>query len=353
MAAAGRGAPRKTAGGRTLAWDQIRPAPVILVSGTQTFLADRAIGVLRDYLRAEDPSVEIHEVYADSVGPGELQTLASPSLFGEPRLVIVRGVEKMSDSFLADALAYLASPADGATVLLRHGGGVRGKKLLDAVRSAGDRGIEVACAELKKEQERHDFAAAEFARASRRIRPRALQSLVTAFSGDLAELAAACQQLIADTSGDITEAVVDQYYGGRAETTAFAVADAAVQGDYASALGGLRNALSSGVDPVPLVAAIAMKVRGLAKVSGSRGSSAELAKRLGMAPWQVERAQRDLRGWTDAGLGVAIQALADADAAVKGESRDPVFAVERLIGIIAAKGGVRGGRRAAGERPGR
>ncbi|MGO3886549.1 MAG: DNA polymerase III subunit delta [Mycetocola sp.] len=342
MAAPARGSARKTtANKRALTWDQVRPAPIVLVSGPQVFLADRAISVLRDYLRAEDPSVEVHEVFADSVGNGELQTLASPSLFGEPRLVIVRGVEKMSDSFLADALAYLAHPADGATVVLRHGGGVRGKKLLDAVRAAEDRAIEVACAELKKDQERHEFAAGEFKRASRQIRPRALQALLVAFSGDLAELAAACQQLISDTSGDITETVVDQYYGGRAETTAFAVADSAVQGDYASALGGLRNALASGVDPVPMVAAIAMKVRGLAKVSGAHGSSGELAKRLGMAPWQVDRAQRDLRGWSDQGLGRAIQALADADAAVKGESRDPVFAVERLIAVIASKGGTR------------
>lgn len=342
--AAARASSRKPSAKRTISWDQIHPAPVVLVSGTQTFLADRSIAVLRDYLRAEDPSVEVHEVFADSIGPGELQTLASPSLFGEPRLVIVRGVEKMSDSFLTDALAYVQQPADGATVVLRHGGGVRGKKLLDAVR-ADTSSIEVACAELKKEQERHEFAAAEFSRASRRIRPRALQALLLAFSGELAELAAACQQLIADTSGDITEAIVDEYYGGRAETTAFAVADAAVQGDYAAALGGVRNALASGVDPVPLVAAIAMKVRGLAKVSGARGSSGELAKQLGMAPWQVDRAQRDLRGWTEAGLANAIRALADADAAVKGESRDPVYAVETLITTIASKGGVRQGRR--------
>ena len=42
----------------------------------------------------------------------------------------------------------------------------------------------------------------------------------TAFSDDLAELSAACQQLIADATSEVTETTVDRYYGGRVETNA-------------------------------------------------------------------------------------------------------------------------------------
>ncbi len=45
-----------------LAWDAVRPAPVVLVSGTETVLADRAIRQLRDILKAEDPSQSQVEV---------------------------------------------------------------------------------------------------------------------------------------------------------------------------------------------------------------------------------------------------------------------------------------------------
>jgi hypothetical protein len=69
-----------------LSWDKVRPAPVILVSGTEGFLADRAIRQLRDLLRAEDPSIEVNDIEADQYTPGELISLASPSLFNEPRL---------------------------------------------------------------------------------------------------------------------------------------------------------------------------------------------------------------------------------------------------------------------------
>lgn len=54
-------------------------------------------------------------------------------------------------------------------------------------------------------------------------------------------------------------------------------------------------------------------------------------KELGMAPWQVDRARRELSGWSDDALAYAITAIATADAEVKGEARDPVYAVERAV----------------------
>jgi len=321
-----------------VSWNQIRPAPVVLVSGPQGFLADRAMKSLREFLRAEDPALEVSDVAADGYTRGELASLASPSLFGEPRLVRVSAVEKCSDDFLEDALHYLENPPEGATVILRHGGGVRGKKLLDAIRAAKGVALEVVCADLKKDAEKYEFAQAEFQLAGKSIRAAALRAIVAAFSDDLAELASACQQLIADTSDEITEATVAKYYGGRVETNAFSVADAAIAGRYGEALVGLRHALDSGADPVPIVAAFASKIRTMAKVSGAGGSTGDLARRFGLAPWQVERARRDLRGWTDESLGRTIQLVAETDAAVKGQGRDPVFALERMVTGIASRG---------------
>ena len=321
-----------------LAWNQVRPAPVVLVSGTEQFLAERAIRQLRDFLRLEDASLEVTDIQADSYAPGELLTLASPSLFGEPRMIRVASVEKCSDAFLTEAIDYLQHPADDTYVVLRHGGGVRGKKLLDAIRAGQGGGIEIVCAELKKDAEKYEFASGEFQLAGKRVTASALRALVAAFADDLAELSAACQQLISDSSAEITEVTVERYYGGRVETNAFKVADSAIAGRHGDALITLRHALASGADPVPIVAAFASKVRTMAKLFGARGGSGQLASQFGLAPWQAERAQRDLRGWSDEGLARCIEALAAADAEVKGGGRDPVFALERLIGIIARRG---------------
>lgn len=321
-----------------ISWRQPQPAPIVLVSGPEEVCAERAIAGIRDFLRAEDASLEVSDLRADDYASGSLLALTSPSLFGEPRLVRISGVEKCSDSFLTEALAYLDAPQDGATVVLRHtGSSVRGKKLLEAIRAGQGRGIEIACPAVKRDSDRFDFAAGEFQSAHRKIAPLALRGLVGAFADDLTELAAACQQLIADVPGDITEQIVERYYGGRVETSAFTVADTAIAGRYGDALVALRHALASGADPVPLVAAIASKLRTMARVAGSREPARALAARLGMKDWQVDRARRDLTGWNETSLGMAIQAAARADAEVKGASRDAVFAVERLVTVIATR----------------
>jgi DNA polymerase-3 subunit delta len=57
---------------------------------------------------------------------------------------------------------------------------------------------------------------------------------------------------------------------------------------------------------------------------------------LGMAPWQVDAARRDAGHWTGEALAAAIKALAEADAQVKGAAKDPVYAVERAVALIAS-----------------
>lgn len=307
------------------------------MSGPNDYLASRATRALRDLLHDEDPSLEVIDLEAASYGPGGLFALASPSLFGEPRLVRVEGVAQCSDAFIEDMIAYLAQPAAGITLVLRHSGGNRAKRLLDAVRQS-PHGYEVACPELKREQDRIEFVRAEFHALGRRITPPALRALVAAFGEDIAELASAVRQLCSDSADEIDEPVVNRYYGGRVETTAFAVADLALAGRLAEAMVALRQAVASGSEPVPIVAAFAMKLRAMAKVFGRREPAARLASSLGMAAWQIDRARNDLTGWTDDGLARAIRQVALTDAAVKGEARDGVFAIEQLVTVIARKG---------------
>lgn len=321
-----------------LSWRQARPAPLVLISGSEGFLADRATTLIREQLREQDAGLEVSDVDASSYAPGQLLTLASPSLFGEPRLIRVANVQSCNDDFLAEILDYVGSPDADTTVVLRHGGGVRGKKLLDTLRSGTVPAIEITCAEIKSDSDKFDFAAAEFQNAGRRIEPSALRSLVSAFSGSVTELASACQQLISDVSGDITDRVVEDYYGGRSEVTAFKVVDLAVAGRKGDALLALRHALASGADPVPIVAAFANKVRLMAKLYGERAGSGQLAGPLGAAPWQIDRARKDLQGWTENGLGNAIEAIALADANVKGASRAVDFSLEKMVAVVANYG---------------
>ncbi|WP_341358156.1 DNA polymerase III subunit delta [Georgenia sp. M64] len=317
-----------------LTWDQVALARVVLVRGTEGLLADRAVDRLLELAKEADPEVEVTTVDAAAYERGQLEMLASPSLFGEPRCVVVEGLESMSDPFLDDALAYLQAVPDDVWLVLRHRGGTRGKKLLDAVAAAGH--PVVACDPVKRDADKADLVRTDFRRARRRIEPDAVQALVEAVGTDLRELGAATAQLVADTTGTVTTDVVLRYYGGRVEATGFRVADAAVAGRAGEAVALLRHAVATGTGPVPVVAALAMKLRTLAKVAATRGRTGVSVGDLGLAPWQVDRARRELDGWTPEGLAAAITAVAAADAEVKGLGRDPVFAVERAVLRIAA-----------------
>ncbi|MEY4396960.1 MAG: polymerase subunit delta [Actinomycetota bacterium] len=319
-------------------WHGVREAPIVLVTGPESYLADRVFRELRDRVRTVTPELEVTDLDASQYTRGALLDYASPSLFGEPRMIRVSNAESTSDDFMDDVITYLDRVESDVIVMVRHGGGNRGKRMLDAIRSFSGT-LEVDCVELKKEAERTAFVTSEFKRLGVTAEQAAVAALVEAFTDDLSELAAACSQMATDALGvKITKEFVDRYYEGREEVTAFAVVDAAIDGDRAEALRLLRHALQSGSDPVPLIATFAMKLRQMVKVAGFKGRPADAAKELGMAPWMIDRAKRSLRGWTGPAIGTAIIAVAEADSMVKGDGRDPVYAVERLVDIVATRG---------------
>ncbi|WP_460462002.1 DNA polymerase III subunit delta [Arthrobacter pigmenti] len=324
-------APKTT--GNIVFWRDVEPAPIVLITGPEDFLAFRAMERIRNLLRQREPDLERTSLDASEYASGQLELAASPSLFGEAKLIEVTGLSTMNEDFLNDTVAYLSAMAPDVTVVMHHGGGARGKKLLDAVKAGGAPVVD--CQPLKKDSEKVDFVNREFRDARRSIEPGGAQALVAAVGSSLSELAAACSQLLSDTEGPVGPDVIERYYGGRVEATAFKVADAALAGRGAFALSTLRHALATGVDPVPLVAALAMKLRTVAKVAGSRGSSAQLAREFGMAPWQIDNARRDSAGWTPDALIRAVKITADADEQVKGAARDPVYALERAVTIVA------------------
>ena len=252
--------------------------------------------------RAEDPSLEVSDLEADGYRRGELLTLASPSLFGEPRLIRVSAVEKSTDDFLPRRSTTSSRPPTAPPSCCATAAG-------SAARSCSTRSVPAPAAASRSSApnssatptSRTSWPPSSVPRAARSARAPCVRSSRRSATtcANSQPRAGSC---IADSPGDITEAVVAKYYGGQVETNAFAVADAAIAGRYGEALIALRHALDSGADPVPMVAAFAMKVRTMAKVSGARGGGPQLASSLGLAPWQVDRARRDLAGWTDAGL---------------------------------------------------
>jgi len=69
-------------------------------------------------------------------------------------------------------------------------------------------------------------------------------------------------------------------------------------------------------------------------------SSSQLAAEVGAPPWKIDRVRQQLRGWHPDGVARALQAVAEADAQVKGEAVSAAYALERAVRrIVASRAG--------------
>ncbi|GIE91154.1 DNA polymerase III subunit delta [Actinoplanes regularis] len=319
------------------------PPSLLLVQGDEELLAARAVAAAVEAARAADPGADVRDYEAGQLAAGEVAEMLSPSLFGGHRVLALRNGQDARKELAAALLAYAKSPDPDVTLIVTHLGGAKGKAFADGLRKAG--ATVIPAMKLKNDRERIGFVRDEFRRAGGRCDEAAASALLAAVGNDLREIAAACSQLLADTDGKVTEAVVARYYKGRAEVSGFTVADAAMIGDLPGALEALRWALHVGVDPVPISDALADGVRTVARVaSAGKGNPYQLASTLGMPAWKIQKAQERSRGWTPEGLVDAMRAAADCNAAVKGGAEDRGYALERAVSAVAAArrgGGVR------------
>ena len=320
------------------------PAAVTVIVGEEELLVERAVASVLGpaggrgadgHGSGGEDSPDVHDVRAGDLTAGELTMLTAPSLFGGGCIVVVRSAQDANAAVAAELGKLAAEPPEDVRLVIGHAGGAKGKALLAALLKAGARRID--CPSVRRFGERMDFLRGEFARAGRKADDSGLRGLIDAVGTDLRDLAAACDQLAADTTGVISAATVARYWRGRAEATGFSVADRALEGNLPEALAQLRWALAIGTAPVLITSALARGLRTLGQVGTSRGKGADaIAAELGMPAWKVDRVRQQLRGWSSAGLAQAHSAVAQADADVKGEGASAGYALERAVRVIVA-----------------
>jgi DNA polymerase-3 subunit delta len=262
--------------------------------------------------------------------------ITAPSLFDAVPVVVVRDAQDAGKEVADELAALAADPPPDLTLVITHAGGAKGKALLARLTGSG-----AQVAQYPKSTrigDRMTFIREEFRAEGRRIDDGGLRALIDALGSDLREIASACAQLAADTTGLIDQTTVARYYRGRAEASGFAVADRAVEGRLAEALEYLRWALAVGVSPVLITSALASGVRLIGRVgAASRAQpAAALAAQLGAPPWRIDKVRQQLRGWTPDGITRALTAVAEADAQVKGEGANPGYALEVAVRTIVA-----------------
>lgn len=314
--------------------DKIISEPLILLQGTEEYLVESITKHILQKKMFSQTEIEIVTVNASSYEKNKIFELTSPSLFSEKKILVINKLENMNNDFLQDTLKYLDNPFPGTNLLFQHGGGNRGKQLVDKLKNLGTPKID--CSKLVKDSQKIDFVKNEFKNKKRNITNDATKALLNLFGSDLRQLAAACAQLISDINSSITIVEVETYYKGKAEITGFKVADAVVRGKFAESLQLLNYAVTNKTDVIIIVAALAAKFRNLAKVSEFMWDSNEKnSAEPQISSWQLEKLLEELKYWNLKNITKAYKKIAKTDLAVKGGKQSPIYELESTIKFVA------------------
>lgn len=303
----------------------------LLVVGPEQLLRERAVTTRVRDARRQAPDAELIELDGAGMDVGALTEATGGSLFAQTTIVVVHALSEV-DKDLFDLVASVAAqPSDDLCLIMDHPGGNKGRGLLNKLRKAK---VTTVKADQVKPWKIPDFIAHEARGARLRMDRAAIDSLHRALGNDLRTLAAAVQQLADDSDGHVDSQQVSIYFGGRAEVTSYAVADAIMAGHVDKALEDLRWALDSGVSPTYITTVMAGSLRNLGRYLDARTrrmANTEIAAVIGVPPWKIKDLEAQRRHWDSAAVARALRHVVQADAAVKGAAVDAHYALEAMV----------------------
>jgi DNA polymerase-3 subunit delta len=307
---------------------------VYLLWGPDAFLLREAA------LELVGPDIKAREVEAGAWEGGELADLATPSLFGEGRALIVTDCRSLPVVALRELADYLTRPDPEAPLVLCATVPERGKAPAALVKLVEPVGTvrEVALA-------RKDLSGWLVRRAAARgidLAPEGAVALVEAVGEDPAALAQALEQAASVFPGErIAREHVERQFRGLGEQHVWDLCDRAFGRDAPGAMRALRTLLAAREDPLLVLGGLASRLRDLLRVRSlpDRMPLGELARAAGLRfEWQARRYREQARRFSLEEL-VAIHAeIVEADRALK-SGADAEIVLPVLLGRIAAERG--------------
>ena len=103
--------------------------PLTLVVGPEELLVAREVRRIVAAARARDAEADIRELAGDAVELGLMLDLATPSMFGGDRVVVIRDSQELAEDVREALVGYVAAPAPDVVLVIAHSGVVKGKRL--------------------------------------------------------------------------------------------------------------------------------------------------------------------------------------------------------------------------------
>jgi DNA polymerase-3 subunit delta len=303
--------------------------PVVLLWGESEFLLREAAAELFGDSRPT-------ELIGAEWTPGTTADLATPSLFGEARGLLVTLADDLADEALDEIVRYSEAPAPGSSLVLaaRVSAGAKGAppRLSRHLKGhATIRGVALARKDLL------DWVLSRGKGKQIRVTPQGATALVDTLGEDPAVLDQALEQVASafPEEGCTPETVAAQFRG-LGDRRIWDLCDAAFSRDLPRALRHLTAMLDAREEPLAILGGVAARIRDLLRVTSlpSRLPPAEAAKAAGLRfDWQVRRYKQQARRFTTEELVGLHARVAEADRDLKTGAQGDVVLGRLVVGI--------------------
>ncbi|KYH31028.1 DNA polymerase III subunit delta [Neomoorella mulderi] len=299
--------------------EQGKIAPVYLFYGNESYLLERALKTLQEKLvPAEAAAFDYQELDGREMTAGKIVLLAAtPPALAPRRLVVVKDpAAEILKAGEGDLLAYLENPAPTTCLVLAVNGSIDKRlKLVKLIQQTG-RLVEflpLKAAELEKWLQR------EAREQGYNLHPAAARALAQAGGGDLRLARNELYKVMTYTGqpGTITPADVEALVpAAAAEATIFQLVDALGNRNATLAINSLRRLLERGEAPLSILAMLARQVR-LIYQYHLAADKRELAARLGVKPFVVQKVAGQARNFSLPAAARALEELLKVDTGIK------------------------------------
>lgn len=315
-------------------------APVTLVIGEEELLAERAVAEAVAAAKATlGEGTTVEEVAGGALPDGFGMGLATASLFGGGRVVVIRDAELLDQAARGAVLAAAADPSPGTALVVRAASPGRAATFFKDLQ----RHATTVTADKLKPSERAAWLRAEIRRLGRKADDGAVAALLDTVGQDLRELAGAVGKLhVAVPPPAVwTRAHVAEFLAPTADRGVFELTDAVLGGDPQAALRHLDSLLDQGEDVIGLLGMLARQLRLVLRVLDyGNAPKGQVAQAIGggVRDWQVERARRQGRGFHPEDLRRALDLIAAADAEIRNGGLPQRILAELVVTRIAMAG---------------
>lgn len=319
-------------------------AAVYYVCG-DPYCVDRVVAALRRAAlgEASGASFNLDVLEASEAGAaGILAAARTLPMFGERRLVEVRGADALDSEALGRLLPYLQAPSPSTVLLLRAERADLRMKFFTELKK---RGV-VARFEPLKERQVPAWVGAEARRAGVKLLPGTAEAIAEAVGTDMAQLASAIEKLslFAGPGQPVSPEQVEELLARTRQRSIFDLTNAVGRGQRGEALRVLRRMLADREPAVRILAMLARHLRQLWQARELSGQPREsIASRLGVHPFFVGDILEQARRFSPAALQRTHRALFEADRALKSSRLSEAIVLERLVLSLCPPEGARRG----------